>query len=611
MKDKISGEHKFSVYNDPESVNYVNITNKEPIYQKFSVYNKKINAIVLRTSKEEKIEGYSQLNYKVYYGKKIVIDDNVDLNNIPEDTDITIYLKKELSNVDNQDLKLSLELKSGSEFSLQSSKSGNLCMSIISRETTNYMKCVYTIGVILIIFSIIAYLCLYKFNIAIHKVFFISAIVLGCVVCFLIPIDNVPDEENAHITTAYHYSNVFLGIKDDKHNVRVRSSDLDTMYGFSYINNNKFVKYIQLMKDNSNVNETLVNSNMEILDFGSFSFTYYLSAIGISIGRILGLNGILCLLLGRLLNFILFLGVATYSIKNLQCFKNIATFVCLLPMTLQQVFSLSYDSIVISLSILILTLTLNLFYTKKISARQTILLVISCLLISICKHFAYAPIILAPLSYLLTKIDFSKVKTILAKRSFKIILIVFIIVCLILGCFLLLNLKSHAVEGTMLYLFVHPKLLYLSIRDTLYDKVEFYMSSAMCNSMGLCHISVHYGIIISYYILMFYVIINSNNRKNIMPPYVSLIFAILFLISFFGIIVSMYTWSYSTGIFQTRVVSGVQGRYMLPVIPFLLTAIASNCNPIKNDRQVNKTVLYSSIYLNILTMFSIMITLGH
>lgn len=70
MKDKISGEHKFSVYNDPESVNYVNITNKEPIYQKFSVYNKKINAIVLRTSKEEKIEGYSQLNYKVYYGKK-------------------------------------------------------------------------------------------------------------------------------------------------------------------------------------------------------------------------------------------------------------------------------------------------------------------------------------------------------------------------------------------------------------------------------------------------------------------------------------------------------------------------------------------------------------
>lgn len=163
----------------------------------------------------------------------------------------------------------------------------------------------------------------------------------------------------------------------------------------------------------------------------------------------------------------------------------------------------------------------------------------------------------------------------------------------------------------MLYLFVHPKLLYLSIRDTLYDKVEFYMSSAMCNSMGLCHISVHYGIIISYYILMFYVIINSNNRKNIMPPYVTLIFAILFLISFFGIIVSMYTWSYSTGIFQTRVVSGVQGRYMLPVIPFLLTAIASNCNPIKNDRQVNKTVLYSSIYLNILTMFSIMITLGH
>ena len=65
IKDKISGEHKFSVYNDPESVNYVNITNKEPIYQKFSVYNKKINAIVLRTSKEEKIEGYSQLNYKV------------------------------------------------------------------------------------------------------------------------------------------------------------------------------------------------------------------------------------------------------------------------------------------------------------------------------------------------------------------------------------------------------------------------------------------------------------------------------------------------------------------------------------------------------------------
>lgn len=606
MKDKINHDHVFPIYASAENEESIRITNTDKVYQNFNIANKNINAIILRTSQKRGIDR-AVLGYKIFDKDVEIVDGNIELNKIPQDTDINIYLRNELENVNKKDLTLSLELESGSEIFLQSTKHGQLCMSVLSQETTNYMKSVTVIGVIVILFSIFAYLCIYKFNWELYKVFFVSALVLGSVFCFLIPIDNVPDEANAHITTAYHFSNKFLGIKDDSHNVKERRSDLQTVYNFAHVDNNKFVRYLAAASDNSNIDETLVNSNMGILQVGIFSFTYYLSAIGIAIGRLLSLNGILCLILGRLMNFILFLAVATYSIKKLKCFKNIMMFVYLLPMTLQQAFSLSYDSMVISLAIIIMTLTLNLFYEKKLTKKEIGVLVVSCVLISLCKHFAYAPIAFAPMSYFLTKINFKKI---FSDKRFKILAILLVFICLLLGCAIILYLKTYAAEGSMLYLIAHPKVLYKTVRSTLNVFSEYYISSSLGGSMGLLDIQVNKAIMMVYYMFMFYVVTNSNDKRNVIPLYIAYVFGAIFLVSFLGILISMYSWSFSGGILQNNLVLGFQGRYMLPVMPLLFVAISSRCTEKNNNDHITKNVAYTSIYLNVLTMFSIMMTLG-
>lgn len=610
MYDKISKEHRYEVTAENIITDFSNsVSHNNSINQKFIIHNNQIEAIELHTDQYYRPISDFDLDYKLLNeNSEVIYSGDIVLGDIGVNDNILIYFNDKVKGVKEEKLTLELSTKSDGELLLKSNDNENIEISVISSEMTNYHYFGYGIGIFLILLVVIVYFFIFSFNIKFYKIYAFCAIVLGIVITFLIPVGNVPDEGNAHIPIAYHYSNLFLGIHDGE-TVKHRKCDLDTIYNYTYVDYDKFFKYTNDLGKNENLDKKMVESDKEIVDVNPYSFTYYLSALGITIGRILGLNGILCILLGRLLNFILFICVTTYCIKIIPAFKSIISFVCLLPMTLQQVFSLSYDSIVITLAILIISYTIKLFYYKKLNKSQYAILAISCFLISLCKSFSYSPIVLAPLSYYILQMNiWTKLKEKLNRKKNLIIFIIVSIIILLILFGIYVRLKNTFAEGSMLYLLFHPKLLYLHIRDTLYVNSEFYLSSSLGGSLGLLHIPIYKLILVCYYILICNMLVNHSTNENRLPKFSRMVFLFIFIISFLGILLAMYSWSYSRNLMNNNIILGFQGRYMLPLLPLLLIGICSK-GYIKEDI-VEYKVLFFSMLFGAITIFSIIIALS-
>lgn len=601
VRDKI--ETVYEVYKTQNKEDGKNLSSLEKISQNFVLENNEIDKINLETSNSSKNLTDVDLSFEVLCGSEVLAEGNFTIPKLSKNDVISIFTN--INDVKGKQLTLNLQTNCEDPINLKCDKNNNISISVVSKEANTYTNLVNVIGILLILFSCIVYLLVFVMNIGFHKMYLIAVIVLGSLISFIIPIGNVPDESNAHMIIAYHYSNVMLGINDDMGNVKIRQCDKDMIYNYTYVNNEKLLNYVNDFDNHENLDMTLVDSKQNINPaIKLYSYTYYLSALGITVGRLFGLNGILCILLARLFNFILFVIVSCVCIKNIPAYKSIMAFVCLLPMTLQQAFSVSYDSIVLSLALIITTLTIRLFYNDYLIKKEKIILLVSIVLISLCKGFSYAPIMLVPLSYFIKKINFKELFQ--NKKRNVCFLGIGILFCIIL-LFVFMLLKGKISEGSILYLLVHPVLFLDYMRNTIYANLESYIASSLADSMGLFSIRIYGPILVAYYMLIPYLLFNHDASEKKLPDYTRITIFVVFAICFIGILLAMYSWSYRIGLISNNVIVGFQGRYLLPVLPLFLMGI-SNKGYILSD-VVEKKTLFLSMVLAVLTIFSILITL--
>lgn len=199
---------------------------------------------------------------------------------------------------------MNLSTNSSGFVKFKASAKKQLNFSVLFTGITKYYKLCFFISIFILLFSILLYVALFFIGISYNKIFFVALFVFGILFNILIPISNVPDEANAHITKAYHYSNILMGIEDDVNDVKIRKSD-HALFSYAYIDDQKMEKYLSDLLSN-NVDSTMISSKQKMLETKGYSFTYYLSAVGITIGRFFNLNGILCMLIARMLNYLLF-----------------------------------------------------------------------------------------------------------------------------------------------------------------------------------------------------------------------------------------------------------------------------------------------------------------
>ena len=103
-------------------------------------------------------------------------------------------------------------------------------------------------------------------------------------------------------------------------------------------------------------------------------YGYLPQAIGILIAKLLDLNVIWILWLGRICNLICYAGLVSYAIKKANCLKIPLLAVACIPISIYQAAFISIDSLIIGLGILVVAYFIEFCTSKENSIDRKYLL---------------------------------------------------------------------------------------------------------------------------------------------------------------------------------------------------------------------------------------------
>jgi len=203
-----------------------------------------------------------------------------------------------------------------------------------------------------------------------EQVFLGFSLAFGAAMLVITPPFMVPDEP-AHFYRAYQVSelNIFKIRDNIPKSLTTLASICDRM---KYSTHEKTTRREIL----SLAGIRLDAGNRTFSETQNYTIPYIPQAFGILAGRILHLNPLWLMYLGRMFNLLVSVLLLYLAIKTTPVLKWTFFLLGIMPMTLYQFASLSYDSLTISLSLLLTALILRLALeeTKKTGRRQLILL---------------------------------------------------------------------------------------------------------------------------------------------------------------------------------------------------------------------------------------------
>ncbi len=212
-------------------------------------------------------------------------------------------------------------------------------------NTNRLLLCigVYILLLVTCLCSSLIYICKKE---SMEKASIMMVSIVGLIYMFVMPVSSAPDE-SVHLFTAYHTSNMILGIDDssckDAQQVMMRLDD--AQYNFQSSGYT-----IDAIESNlSQINHPIENEQLVQAGWGVMYGNEYLfipCALGITVGRLLRLGTFQVFLLGRLFNFLFYLTISFIALKLLPFGKELLTIILLFPMSSQQGMSYSYDAIV-------------------------------------------------------------------------------------------------------------------------------------------------------------------------------------------------------------------------------------------------------------------------
>lgn len=413
-------------------------------------------------------------------------------------------------------------------------------------------------------------------------VYLVAGLGLGIIFVLLIPMMAVPDEY-VHLYTAYDVSDTLMGTHDDT--LMMRADDAYRYYNAKNLSRDDYVnEYKGIFSGVENAE--LVQTN--IIATGNPRYIYFLSAFGITLGRLFGFSTTLTFLLGRLFNMLAFVGAVYYSIKRMPFAKGVVFVWALLPITLQQTCSFSYDAPVNTLSILIIASTLNLAYRterdKKKDRVTAIVLAISCILLIPCKGHALLPIVVLPLMlvprYVKEHRDIidgwkNKIRPWMKGVAIAVLVLVLILAG-IAGVGLLHRLTAPENINNGYYIdwagqygysvgfFIkHPVKLLEILITTIWSKGDMYLFQMLGGSLGWLEIRVPWMFIIGFLFLLVYAAMRKENEKQLISVG-DRIWMILVFIGVCALAIAAMLLYWTPNSLYT--IEGVQGRYFLPAL---------------------------------------------
>ena len=444
-----------------------------------------------------------------------------------------------------------------------------------------------------------------------HRIYFPIALVMGMVFMMMLPAYQVPDEV-VHAGTAYRVSNSIMGIEnvDNDNYLKMRQADA------AYPKLTRNVTREQREKVWGHLFEKTENTNIVKVKFPSlntFPVQYFIPALGISLGRAIGASGATVFFLGRLFNLLFFVCLITLAIKITPVGKNVMLMVALLPITIQQGMSFSYDVFLIVCAFIYIAEVFH-WSENRLSLKtwaekgHALLLICSFICLMMIKQQAYTPMVLLLLVILVSHsgIDPQKILKLII-RIF--VLAVIMICCAFVWCHFHplaepTNILSYNGKPsyTIQYILNHPGSSISVFGNTLIDRTAFYYMSGIGSQLGWLDVPTNMITTIAFFpLLLAAPNLEGEEIKMRITGKQKALYLLISLGCFCFTVIGMWTgWTP----LESITVEGVQGRYFLPFLPLLLMTFTTR--KIKIDQKLFEIIPSTVILLDIIAITSLM-----
>lgn len=414
-------------------------------------------------------------------------------------------------------------------------------------------------------------------RVKLHWLFAVSALILGAAASAIISPYKVADEET-HFQTAYRYSNVMLGAAtfevgegdmmmracDTARTPLVYSPSGDAAYPKASVSawgacaNGLFAPC---------GDETMVT--VKGANAGNIC-QYIPAALGISLGRLLHLNTVGVLYLGRLLNLLVFVLLGTLAVRLAPFAKPMFFSVGTLLMTVHQGMSLSYDALINGLAFLFTALCLYLAYEKDIRFTGGVIgLCVTAALLAGAKAGVYIFLVGLLLPVLRRKSMPLKKRWLAAGAVVGSMLLALIVFNLAKVLAVAEETVSPDQTMALSFAFAHPKAFLQMLINSFISLKSWYLGTMLGSSLCWLNMGTEYFyLIVTAILLVLSSMMQTGEKPALRRTDKGMLLAIV-IASVLALFLASLTWTP----IGSSTIQGIQGRYFLPLLPLLMLVL--------------------------------------
>lgn len=532
------------------------------------------------------------------------------------DTDLTMIL-------DAEDIEPSLNLAIGytnkqvadTSLTVNGEKTDmTLNIKTADHQFTYWIKLFYPGAVLVYLMLLGTYLGFAVFRAKSERVFLFTGSLLAIIYLVLLPPMSVPDEPQ-HYVQAYHYLNVLTGVeKNDSKTVQIDLEDYHAME--TYQTTPSLTEYDILKKELLRSGREGGTTQIDYTDTQAPKITYVPGMLGIALGRLIGLNGLLVILLGRFFSILCYLITMYWFIRLMPFAKAAAFILAILPITVQQCCSYSYDSIVIETVFLYLAILFGLLYKDKAINKWTVAgYAVFVVMLSICKGGTYMPLCLLTMLIPPERFRDKKQKWIFVGSMAALAVASFLVSTLSYALYVASPTAEQA-AGTYLGkeaygaagLLADPMNFILKLMRTLFLSGDGFIETMLGMQLGWLNVFVSRIVIYGMLAMILIANIPLRDNKNQLQFTVSRLekvsCVIVFTLSALMVFASMFmSWTPRNSL----TIQGVQGRYFLPAFPVFLLVCRSKDITASKDR--SRILMFLAVCLQCVAIYGILLSL--
>ncbi len=431
-------------------------------------------------------------------------------------------------------------------------------------------------------------------------VFIFLGLIYGIAFLVLIPPFQVPDEYE-HYYKSWDISNGHLipekignkaGVSVPEP-VKIMTDNVYQKWKYLILNNQKMdMEYLLNFPLKSNDNVFVDISKYAVITYSPLP--YLASALSMDIGKMFNLSPLMLMYLGRLGNLIFWLFVVCLAIKITPVFKWGFLAIALMPMTLFQAASLSADGLAIGLSFLAIAIFLKLALDdniKKIKTKHIVILISISLLLGLAK-MPYIMLIL--MFFLIPSHKFEG-----RKKMFQIFGLMFLLAILIIafwnfmvnGLYMPLD-PGISIKDQLFYILQHPVDFVQTMLNTS-SKYAGELPGIVIGNWAYASSPIPNWMYGAYFFALVLIAAfdKSSFKMNIKQKYMLL--GIFLLITGAIFVLEYLTWTY----IGAQVIHGIQGRYLIPILPLLFLSLYETGARTKNQIIIELMIIIFIIFI--------------